>query len=78
MALEGVIPYSDGEDWEIRDTEGRSIRLAPGFTLNWQLLALSGGKPIAIFGEWNGEFYWPLSAYADERWINLSIPGLDK
>lgn len=78
MALEGVIPYSAGEVWEIRDTEGRSIRLSPGFTLNWQLLSLSGGKPIAIFGEWNGECYWPLSAYADERWIHLSIPGLEK
>ncbi len=78
IALEGVIPFYTGENWEIRDMEGRSLRLAPGFPLNWQLLALNGGKPMAIFGEWNGECYWPLSVFADERWINLSVPGFDK
>lgn len=31
----------------------------------WQLLALSGGYPIDIFGEWNGDRFLPLSIYAD-------------
>jgi hypothetical protein len=75
MALEGMIPCLAGEAWGMCDANGRFIKLSPGFAMTWQMLALSGGKPIEVFGEWNGEDLWPLSLYADERWINLYVPG---
>jgi hypothetical protein len=29
----------------------------------WQLLAESGGAPLSVFGEWDGEALRPLSAW---------------
>jgi hypothetical protein len=37
----------------------------------WKLLALSGGYPITIFGEWNGRSLLPISAWADGRHVEL-------
>lgn len=41
--------------------------------LAWQLIALSAGKPIQVFGEWNGTHFLPLSALAEGRFIDFSI-----
>ncbi|MNW17288.1 hypothetical protein D3C71_2164270 [compost metagenome] len=32
----------------------------------WQLLAHSGGAPLRVFGEWDGEQFAPLTAWAAE------------
>ena len=37
----------------------------------WHLLAASGGQPLAVFGEWDGEALWPLSAMAEGRFLPL-------
>lgn len=37
----------------------------------WKLLAISGGKSIAVFGEWTGETLRPLSIFAKGRFIVL-------
>lgn len=37
----------------------------------WQCVAISGGNPIALFGEWNGEYFTPLSIFAHKRYIAL-------
>ena len=41
--------------------------------IGWKIMALSGGKPIAIFGEWTGENLRPLSIFAEGRFIVLCV-----
>jgi hypothetical protein len=67
MPLQAVIPIRLGERWAIRDQGGRTLPLAPGFANGWRLLALSGGHPLWLFGEWNGTTLLPLSAGAGEE-----------
>jgi len=37
----------------------------------WQLLALSGGQPTSIFGEWDGHTFRPLSAQTEAGFCRL-------
>src|SRR5689334_14122333 len=69
--LETVVPVRRGERWFARDNNGRLLSLRSGTTLGWKLLALSGGYPIALFGEWNGQSLLPISAWADGRHVEL-------
>ncbi len=36
---------------------------------HWKIIALSGGHPIQLFGEWDGRIFTPLTALSDERVI---------
>jgi hypothetical protein len=71
LALAGVTPLRDGERWLVRDAEGLTLPLARRFAHGWRLLALSGGRPLALFGEWDGEALLPLSAWAEGRFVVL-------
>ncbi len=65
VALQAVIPtHCDGK-WAVRDSAGHCLPLAPRFERNWQLLALSGGRQLALFGEWDGDHFLPLSVWAE-------------
>jgi SWIM zinc finger len=67
MALEAAIPTHAGERWHVRDTAGHSLSLSPGFSHGWRLLAISGGRPLALFGEWDGDVLLPLSVWRDRE-----------
>jgi hypothetical protein len=71
MALEAVTPVRDGERWAVRDAAGRTVPLATQFARGWRLLALGGGRPLALFGEWDGEALLPLSAWAEGQFVVL-------
>jgi hypothetical protein len=47
--------------------------LDPEFKQEWTLMALSGGHPVQIFGEWNGSTLMPLSLGVQGRWIPLEV-----
>jgi hypothetical protein len=71
MPLQSVTPVQTGERWAVRDGAGRALPLALGFAHSWRLLALSGGRPLALFGEWNGMSLLPLSVGAGEEFRTL-------
>ncbi len=71
MPLQAVTPTRVGERWAVRDATGRMLPIAPGFAHGWRLLAISGGRPLALFGEWNGTTLLPLSADAGEEFRTL-------
>ncbi len=64
LALPAAVPVRRGEQWWLRDAEGRRLPITPHFERGWELLALSGGNPLGVFGEWNGESLRPLSMWA--------------
>jgi len=69
--LETVVPLRRSEHWFARDVNGRLLSLRCEPTSGWKLIALSGGGPITIFGEWNGQSLLPVSAWAEGRYVEL-------
>jgi len=69
LILQAVIPLHHNHGWAIRDSEGYLLPLTPRFEQGWQLLALSGGHPINVCGEWNGKAFLPLSALAEDQFV---------
>ncbi|MBL7792948.1 MAG: SWIM zinc finger family protein [Saprospiraceae bacterium] len=70
--IDGVVPVFHQSQWLLVDPQNRHIPLAPSEAGYWPLLALSGGRPLSIFGEWNGASLLPISAVADQRIVALS------
>ena len=64
-------PVPQGERWALRLPDGALLAAHPHFQQGWQLLALSGGEPLPLFGEWDGDTFLPWSAQVDGRLINL-------
>jgi hypothetical protein len=60
--LEGVVLLLDGGPnggrWLVRDRAGEALPLAGGE--HWALLSLSGGRPVDLAAEWDGEKLLPL------------------
>ena len=51
--------------WRLRDRRGHTLPLPPRFGHGWHLLALAADRPLALFGEWDGTHFTPLSARRD-------------
>jgi hypothetical protein len=69
MSLAEVTPQprrggGDAVTWEVRDRDGMALALGPRFDDGWTLLAISGGRPVRVFGEWDGEHLRPLGVAA--------------
>ncbi|MEM9218908.1 MAG: hypothetical protein AAGD25_31805 [Cyanobacteria bacterium P01_F01_bin.150] len=45
------------------------LPIHPSFGNVWELLALSGGYPMAIAAEWDGSYLWPLCASVEGRLV---------
>lgn len=72
MTLAEVRPVHHAADaevgsWSLIDSEGDSLPLSPRCDLGWHLLALSGGEPVTLFGEWDGAYLKPLSVASQDR-----------
>lgn len=65
-----VIPIKQSDNWFLRDEDKRLLPLKSKSNKNWQLLALSGGYPIDIFGEWDGELFLPLTVWVENRFVS--------
>lgn len=72
VVLREVVLLQDHSRWQLRDAEGAQWPVSPLWREHWSLLALSGGAPVTLFGEWNGAevrpYGWALSA------LNISAP----
>lgn len=55
----------------IVDRDGQCLPVDGRFRESWALLAISGGRPVDLFGEWNGRDFLPLCGVADCRWYSL-------
>ena len=71
-AVRGVIPVQ-GDTWRIADRDGAELPLARGD--HWLLLALSGGRPIDLAGEWDGDELIPLGMMAGGAYHLLRRDG---
>ena len=76
-ALRGVVPLLDGVSeggrWLIRDRAGLALPLAGGE--HWTLLSMSGGRPVDLAAEWDGEGLIPLGVAAGGTYCILAEEG---
>jgi len=71
VLLSSVVPIHREGRWLVRDTSGKSVSFSAVDETNWRLLALSGGRPVSIFGEWTGDRLDPLGAWAEGRYTHF-------
>lgn len=65
LAVRGltVLPSAGaGSPWLLRDATGRAVPVAAAPDVRWRLLALSGGRPVDVAGEWDGFGFSPQAA----------------
>lgn len=73
--LENVIPVHQDNQWLIREIDGTYLPLAPAFQHKWSLLALSGGHPVQVAGEWDGTVFHPTGALDKGRFVDFGLIG---
>ncbi len=71
LALAAVTPLHRPPTWMVRDAAGHCLPLEIQETKGWSLVALSGGRPIALAGEWNGVTLCPLGVWVEERFLPI-------
>ncbi len=69
--LEEVIPFINNGELLLVDKKKKKISALNKGNKGWKMVALSGGNPIAVFGEWSGELFIPLSVIGDDEIIAL-------
>lgn len=66
--LTEVVPVLDEHGWRLVDGSGTALPLPPG-ARPWRLIAIAGGHPVTVTGEWRGEGFDPVSVFsAGEVW----------
>ncbi len=65
-----LAPAAPSGTWRVADAS-HQLDLHPNFTQGWTLLAVSGGRPLTLFGEWDGHAFLPLSASLASGTIRL-------
>jgi hypothetical protein len=63
MLVDDGVPGTTSQGWSLHCPERRQLPLHLRDEDGWQLLAVSGGAPLTVFGEWNGEALRPLAAW---------------
>lgn len=72
MPLNEVVPVRFGDRWLVQDRTGAQLTVGASFNRGWHLLALSGGRPMSIFAEWDGSTVFPLSALSEGEFVLLA------
>ncbi|WP_174553526.1 SWIM zinc finger family protein, partial [Nocardia lijiangensis] len=70
VLLRGVTPVVADAGWQVVDEQGAALPLAPG-EQPWSLLAVSGGHPVTVLGEWTVDGLVPISAFAVGEMIDV-------
>lgn len=63
LPLSAVLPIRRGQAAFLADSTSRALLLSRRFSHFWNLMALSGGHPIDIAGEWDGDTFLPVSIW---------------
>ena len=72
LCLGSVIPILRDNRWFIRDAQGDLLSVSLRNDQGWHLLASSGGRPIGLFGEHDGDTLRPLSLWNEQGFVLLA------
>jgi len=71
FALAAVTPVQRAQGWIVRDAAGHALALDISEAKGWVLYSLSGGNPVSLAGEWDGDALTPLGAWAEGRFLRI-------
>jgi hypothetical protein len=71
VSLTGAVPDGHPGAWRVVDRVGRQLPLATEDHTAWKLLAVSGGRPVALLGEWEEDRLRPLGVWVDDAMVVL-------
>lgn len=63
---------SENIRWRLRDDDGAELPLDARFDDGWTLLSISGGQPLSVFGEWDGDQLTLLGISGDGSYFTWS------
>ncbi len=66
VTISSLIPDKMAEIWVLRDPSNQIIPLHPSYAQIPNLLAISGGHPITVFGEFDGQTLLPLLIHSGD------------
>lgn len=72
LILSEVRPFVQGEHFFLLDQSGKVLPLLEAGETGWKILALSGGHPVSVFGEWDGAKLKALAVVGDsgfKHWV---------
>lgn len=75
FVMEDVIPVNYENQWILREVDGTYLPISEQFEHRWSLLALSGGHPIQVSGEWDGSTFYPTGAMVNQRFVDFEVIG---
>lgn len=73
FVLEQITPALEAERWRLVDRDGRMLELPANFGGGWKLLAVSGGHPLTVVGEWDGSSLLPLGCLWEGGFLSLRM-----
>jgi len=73
-----VIPISEDGKLVLLDSNQETITASLKEDFGWKLLAISGGHPISVFGEWNGTELSIMSAMVEDRFVHFTLAPLKR
>lgn len=71
MILAQVWLHCQAGKWYLQDENNRQLPVSPLFEAGWEMLAMSGGRSLSVFGEWDGDMFSPLSAWSEKTFVML-------
>jgi hypothetical protein len=72
MLVAQLVPFYENGALALADSDGIALSISALEPMSLaRLLAVSGGAPITVFGEYDGRTFLPLSAFAQERLVQL-------
>jgi hypothetical protein len=70
-ALLRGIPVPAGDGWQLADPGGRAVPLRVSGSDIWTLVAVSGGHPVTVAGEWADDGLRPLTGWHGDQAVAL-------
>ncbi|RDC61898.1 SWIM zinc finger family protein [Adhaeribacter pallidiroseus] len=69
--VKSLNPFFYQNQWYLKDEENRYLTLDKNFKKSWQLLALSGGTPLNLFGLYRPQSFLPLGVWHNKTYLPL-------
>ncbi|TCN49421.1 SWIM zinc finger protein [Rhodococcus sp. SMB37] len=63
MLLDAVTPTRADDGWHLVDEHGRALPLGGDDNDRWRLLAVAGGRPLTVCGDWDGRSLIPAAMF---------------
>ncbi|NKY30349.1 SWIM zinc finger family protein [Nocardia gamkensis] len=70
MLLADVVPTRTEQGWYLTESDGTALPIRPG-EQPWTLLAVSGGHPVTVVGEWSADGLEPISVFTAGAVVDL-------